>query len=107
MSKTFKVIKKKYLIKIKNMSFALVFPAAYKLITQNDESKEPFTSDESNSSVGGIVLLIFMLTNIAIGFYAFYLAFKCISKGGNAFVHLLGACCCTVLYIAYALATGC
>jgi hypothetical protein len=48
-----------------------------------------------------------VLTSIAIGFYGFYLAFKCINKGGNAFVHLLGACCCTVFYIAYALASGC
>lgn len=93
------------------MSFALAIPALYKLLAvqkQKDENTEPFTSEEnSNSSVGMIVMLIFALTNIAIGFYGFYLAFKCINKGGNAFVHLLGACCCTVFYIAYALATGC
>lgn len=89
------------------MSFALLVPALYKLLKPNEESKETFVTEESNSSVGVIVLLIFVLTNIAIGFYGFYLAFKCINKGGNAFVHLLGACCCTVFYIAYALASGC
>jgi hypothetical protein len=45
--------------------------------------------------------------NLLMTFVAFFLAFKCIQKGGNAVAHILGACCCGVVYIAYALANGC
>jgi hypothetical protein len=50
---------------------------------------------------------IFYILNLMITFFGFFLAFKCISKGGNAVGHLLGACCCGILYIAYALANSC
>jgi hypothetical protein len=52
-------------------------------------------------------MAIFYIINLMITFFGFFLAFKCISKGGNAVGHLLGACCCGILYIAYALANSC
>lgn len=67
------------------------------------DNQENFRTADANSSSMGI----FYFINMVITFFAFFLAFKCISKGGNAVGHLLGACCCGVLYIAYALANSC
>ena len=67
------------------------------------DNQENFRTADANSSSMGI----FYFINMIITFFAFFLAFKCISKGGNAVGHLLGACCCGVLYIAYALANSC
>lgn len=66
--------------------------------------QEDFISrrQNSNSTAG-----VFGFINLIVTFFAFFLAFKCISKGGSAVGHILGACCCGILYIAYALANSC
>ena len=74
-------------------------------------SQEKFSSNnDDGSAVGGAfvgMVLVMWMVNLFITFFSFYLAFKCISKGGNPVGHLLGACCCGVFYTAYALANGC
>lgn len=67
------------------------------------DNQENFKTIQDSSTTSNI----FYFVNMIITFFAFFLAFKCISKGGNAVGHILGACCCGVLYIAYALANSC
>ena len=70
------------------------------------QQKESFTVTEeetSRSFMGNFMHLL----NFALSVFAFYLAGKCINKGKNPVMHLLGACCCGVFYVAYALAVGC
>jgi amino acid permease len=73
-----------------------------------ENGKKVAKESEANSSwFGSLVFLIIFLLNIMITVYAFYLAFKCVRSGKNAVVHFLGACCCSLLYIAYALMEKC
>ena len=73
------------------------------IVKQFMESKEDFSS---RGGAGGAMAFIWLM-NLIITFFSFFLAFRCIGKGGDAFGHLAGACCCGILYIAYALASGC
>lgn len=86
---------------------SLVLAGAVEAISaMKKKNQEGFSVSEEESSrtfMGNFMHLL----NMAISVFAFYLAGKCIMKGNNPFVHLLGACCCGVFYVAYALAIGC
>ena len=78
------------------------------LLNKKKQHTEGFNSSPYvANAMGDMSKNIMHILNLAIAFYAFYLAFKCIRQGKNAFVHLLGACCCSLFYVAYAIATGC
>jgi hypothetical protein len=79
---------------------------AISAISAMKQQKEGFSVSEEQSSRTFMGNFINLLT-FAVSVFAFYLAGKCINKGKNPFVHLLGACCCGVFYVAYALAIGC
>ena len=69
-----------------------------------EEKKEGFSSNQGG---GGGAYVVMWMINLFITFISFTLAFRCIAKGGSAFGHIMGACCCGILYIAYALSIGC
>ena len=89
---------------LENAPLGLLSTGATATLVEMIEPKEKFRSRRHRPGGSG-VLLIWMI-NIFVTFFAFVLAFRCIGKGGNAFGHLLGACCCGIIYIAYAL-TNC
>lgn len=72
-----------------------------------NKKPEGFSVNEEGSPSSTVMRGVIHLVNLFMSLFAFYLAFKCINKGKNAFAQLLGACCCGVFYIAYALASGC
>tara|TARA_B110000483_G_scaffold241733_1_gene325512 strand:- start:1450 stop:1716 length:267 start_codon:yes stop_codon:yes gene_type:complete len=86
---------------------SLVFAGAVEAISAlNKKKQEGFVVSEEESSrtfMGNFMHVLNMLVSV----FAFYLAGKCVMKGKNPFVHILGACCCGLFYIAYALAIGC
>ena len=72
------------------------------------DSVNRYMNNEKFSIAGAFVSITFIISllNVLISFFAFYLAFKCSCKNGNTVAHMLGACCCGIFYIVYALASG-
>lgn len=64
-------------------------------IEQKTTRKENFSTRQGGGS-------LYMIFNSLIVLVAFFLAFKC---GG--FMDFMGACCCSICYIAYRLANPC
>jgi hypothetical protein len=85
---------------------------ANKLSTKSTAS---FTTIEEElaeeTTKGSMWIFLWGVLDVLLTFLGFYLAFKCAKmNGGGAgtmFVNMLGACCCNIFYIAYALAMGC
>jgi hypothetical protein len=78
------------------------------LYTDEGEKTEDAKTNIVCKSTSRLILEVMKwFVDISISLVAFYLAFKCIKDGKNAFLHLLGACCCSICYIAYAIAYGC
>ena len=86
---------------------SLVFAGAIEAISAiKNKKQEGFAVSEEESSRTVVGTFMHVL-NMALSVFAFYLAGKCVSKGKNPVLHILGACCCGLFYIAYELATGC
>lgn len=81
-------------------------PVSTFVADENDPEKNLEAVADMGKTAASFFVFV-MVFNVILTLVAFYLAFKCIRNGGNAVGHLLGACCCGVLYIAYALAMGC
>lgn len=73
-------------------------------VKASNTSKEGFAEDNGYTLA---ITLIILFVNIVVSFFSFYFAFRCIKKGGNVLGNLLGACCCGILYIAYAIVQEC
>lgn len=73
--------------------------AGYALDNKNNRENN---FENKNISLGRAII---MLVDLLLFVYALYLSFKC-NKGFNLGGFLM-ACCCSAIYIAYKLATGC
>lgn len=82
------------------MSALLFFKKELSNLMQKEE--DTFNDTEKTNTVDAILGALMIVVNLAIFSYAIFLSFKR-NKGFNL-LSFLGACCCSLCYIVYALA---
>jgi len=76
-----------------------ILPLVKKIVDNKKEDKETFVT---NGKSQGVIEALWGIFNIIIGVYALYLSFQ--RNQGFDLGSLLVACCCSMCYVAYALA---